>query len=83
VTVGKIEWLLVKVTPASRKAAMPGAVSGRTICARKPSGTNRITLCGRSSASAFSEQQALSNNPVDSNARNFIFSPQGKFPFNR
>ena len=46
VKVGNSECELVKLTPWSRTAAMVGAVSGVTVRARRPSGTNRIRLCG-------------------------------------
>src|SRR5580704_7999782 len=46
VKVGNSECGLAKLTPWSRIAAMAGAVSGVTLRARKPSGTNRIKLCG-------------------------------------
>ena len=52
VKVGNSEWLLARFTPWSRSAAMAGAVSGVTIPARIPSGTNRITLRGRAAAAA-------------------------------
>src|ERR1700688_4808924 len=50
VKVGNSECGLAKLTPLSRMAAMVGALSGVTACARKPSGTNRIRLCGACAA---------------------------------
>jgi len=44
VTVGNRAWLFWKSTPSARTAARAGAVSGVTICERRPSATNRITL---------------------------------------
>src|SRR5215813_14946559 len=46
VKVGNIECGFLKFTPLSRTAAIAGAVSGVTLSARRPSGTNRIRLCG-------------------------------------
>ena len=46
VKVGNSECEFLKFTPLSRTAAIAGAVSGVTFNARKPSGTNRIRLCG-------------------------------------
>src|SRR5215470_9313297 len=46
VNVGNSECGFLKLTPLSRTSAIAGAVSGFTISARKPSGTNRIRLCG-------------------------------------
>ena len=50
VKVGNSEWVLWKLTPWSRSAAMAGAVSGVTVIARRPSGTKRTTLWGGSAA---------------------------------
>src|SRR2546421_10606135 len=58
VKVGNIECGFLKLTPLSRIAAIVGAVSGVTFRARKPSGMNRIRLCGV----AFSAEAA----PADS-----------------
>src|SRR5450631_3406183 len=44
VKVGNSECGLAKLTPLSRIAAMVGAVSGVTLRARKPSGTNKMRL---------------------------------------
>src|SRR5258708_15944259 len=52
VKVGNSEWLFLNDTPASRSAAMVGAVFWSTISARSPSGMNSTTLCGRSAAAA-------------------------------
>src|SRR5437764_15119368 len=46
VKVGNSECGFLKLTPLSRTSAMAGAVSGVTCRARKPSGMNRIRLCG-------------------------------------
>src|ERR1700759_4215181 len=46
VKVGNIECGFLKFTPWSRTAAIAGADSGVTFSARRPSGTNRIRLCG-------------------------------------
>src|SRR5438105_13316761 len=46
VKVGNIECGFLKLTPLSRISAMAGAVSGVTLSARRPSGTNRIRLRG-------------------------------------
>jgi hypothetical protein len=46
VKVGKIEWLLANRTPWSRTRANVGAIVGVTLSGRKPSGMNKITLCG-------------------------------------
>jgi len=37
---------ILELTPLSRFSAIAGAVSGVTLSARKPSGTNRIRLWG-------------------------------------
>src|SRR5271154_4130824 len=50
VKVGNMACGFWKLTPRSRTAAMAGAVSGVTICARSPSGTNRMRLCGGSAS---------------------------------
>ena len=52
VKVGNSECGLTKLTPLSRTAAMVGALCGVTDRARKPSGTNRIRLCGVCAAAA-------------------------------
>src|ERR1700688_2008178 len=44
VKVGNSECGFLKLTPWSRTAAIAGAVSGLTIPARNPSGTNRMRL---------------------------------------
>ena len=44
VKVGNNEWVLVKRTPRSIRAAMAGAVSGRIVPGRSPSATNSTTL---------------------------------------
>src|SRR5579871_5341454 len=46
VKVGNIECEFLKFTPLSRTAAIAGADCGVTVNARRPSGTNRIRLCG-------------------------------------
>src|SRR5690242_8580762 len=46
VKVGNSECEFLKLTPLSRIAAMVGAVSGVIFRARRPSGTNRMRLCG-------------------------------------
>ena len=46
VKVGNSEWLLRRLTPSRAIAAMVGAVVSSTIRDRKPSATNRTTLCG-------------------------------------
>src|ERR1700761_2020888 len=46
VKVGNIECEFLKLTPLSRTSAIAGAVCGVTFSARRPSGTNRIRLCG-------------------------------------
>src|SRR5450432_564998 len=46
VKVGNSECEFLKLTPLSRSSAMAGAVCGVTIRPRRPSGTNRIRLCG-------------------------------------
>src|ERR1700751_407275 len=46
VKVGNSECEFLKFTPLSRTAAIAGAESGVTFSARRPSGTNRIRLCG-------------------------------------
>jgi hypothetical protein len=64
VKVGNSEWEFLKLTPRSRTSAIAGAVSGLTIRPRNPSGTNRMTLCGR----LFCEKAASAdskNNPID------------------
>ena len=52
VKVGNSECGLAKLTPWSRIAAMVGALCGVTDWARRPSGTNRIRLCGVCAAAA-------------------------------
>src|SRR5262249_1572160 len=47
VKVGNIECEFLKFTPRSRTATIAGALSGVTLNARRPSGTNRIMLSGR------------------------------------
>ena len=54
VKVGNSECEFLKLTPLSRIAAMVGARSGVTMRARRPSGTNRITLCGGTAPAAVS-----------------------------
>src|SRR3974390_2611719 len=46
VKVGNSECGFLKLTPLSRTSAMAGAVSGVTFSARRPSGMNRMRLCG-------------------------------------
>ena len=58
VKVGNSECGFLKSIPLSRSAAMAGAVCGVTICARNPSGTKRMRLCG-GSASAEPENAAI------------------------
>ena len=60
VKVGNREWGFLKFTPASRSAAIAGAVSGVTFSARRPSGTNRIRLCGVALAAWLAEERAES-----------------------
>ena len=76
VKVGNSECEFLKLTPLSRTSAIAGAVCGVTIRPRKPSGTNRIRLCGV----AFCADAALAVNatrPADSNTimRRITFSP--------
>src|SRR5271165_5374420 len=47
VNVGNSAWLLRRLTPSRAIAAMVGAVVSSTERKRKPSATNRTTLCGR------------------------------------
>src|SRR5579871_6463365 len=47
VKVGYMACEFLKLTPRSRTSAIAGAVSPVTIRPRNPSGTNRMTLCGR------------------------------------
>ena len=47
VNVGKIEWVLANRTPFFISANIVGAAASVTMPGRRPSATNRITLCGR------------------------------------
>src|SRR5579862_8811396 len=47
-----MEWEFLKFTPRSRIPAMVGALEGVTLSARRPSGTNRMTLWGLASWAA-------------------------------
>ncbi len=46
VKVGNSAWLLRRLTPSRAIAAMVGAVESSTMRKRRPSATNRTTLCG-------------------------------------
>src|ERR1700685_2263413 len=46
VKVGNRAWLLRRLTPSRAIAAMVGAVESSTMRKRRPSATNRTTLCG-------------------------------------
>src|SRR6266702_8020968 len=69
VKVGNIECGFLKLTPLSRISAMAGAVSGETFSARKPSGTNRIRLCGVALVSAKASPVDIRVRPADSHRR--------------
>src|SRR3569623_838178 len=64
VKVGNREWGFLKFTPVSRNAAIAGAVSGVTFSARRPSGTNRIKLCGLSLAAWPADDRATETRPA-------------------
>src|SRR3569623_1395523 len=64
VKVGNSEWGFLKFTPASRNAAIAGAVSGVTFSARRPSGTNRIKLWGVALAAWLADEKADSCRPA-------------------
>ncbi len=77
VKVGNSECEFLKLTPLSRISAIAGAVCGVTMRPRKPSGTNRIRLCGV----AFCADAALAVSVIrlaDSNTivRRIRFSPK-------
>src|SRR5206468_4691246 len=46
VKVGNTEWLLAKRTPCSRTRANVGVLDTLTLSGRRPSGINKIKLCG-------------------------------------
>ena len=52
VKVGNSECVLVNRTPRAISAVIAGAVAALTIPARRPSATNRMTLCGLGCARA-------------------------------
>ncbi len=65
VKVGNRECEFLKLTPLSRTIAMVGAVSGVTMRPRRPSGMNRMMLCGRVSSAATGEMKSA---PASANA---------------
>ena len=58
VKVGNSEWLLRRLTPSRAIAAMVGAVASSTMRKRKPSATNRTTLCGRAAGACANRRGA-------------------------
>src|ERR1700742_3569610 len=78
--VGNNECEFLKFTPLSRTAAIAGAESGVTFSARRPSGTNKIRLCGVA-FSADALVAANANRVADSSniVRRMMISPDDEF----